>query len=614
MKNYLQQLSEGLVNPPKNNDYFSKLGAFLRGEIAENIEVKSNPDDGFKSEIPSLLKKGYSSDDIVSAIDQHQGISDRDSLKQFLVDFQSGQPKFNPVVGEQGKKVIEKTVQGAQELAEASLSSMNLPGDVTTEKLSTTKFAPLAGAIGLGINLLTPGPGEFAKGSKLFAKGLNKDIEIIQDFGSTVKAKDLKTGREVTIGKKDLYKKTDEEVFGGFNDLTTKVLDRLKGKSVTSKQEILDFTNMPELKQAERDLIRRISEDYKDKIPVQEFANKVKTELLPLTRQDVGRMSRYENISLPRELRGPVANYGEHIYESPIKTSAGDVHFSGAGMAKENYFAHTRIEDLPDKTTRRVIEAQSDLFQKGRLEAENNKLIPETIDYTSGERKVTPQYREDRTAELSKLEPYENNWMPRIVREEVKQAAKDGKTKLQFPTGETAMKIEGLGGESNNWANSEINHTLTKDEVFIGNEITNDSGNSWWVITKDYGDGKFQAVQKDVFERVAEDSGKYPSPDDAIQALKEDAFPRSDIQTDVESFDISGKVDTSNPIYRFYEKEVGKFLTNKFGAKLVTDPQGVKWWEVAVDREKAKLPVEAFGAAPFIMGQNKQSTQQEKLD
>jgi hypothetical protein len=34
-----------------------------------------------------------------------------------------------------------------------------------------------------------------------------------------------------------------------------------------------------------------------------------------------------------------------------------------------------------------------------------------------------------------------------MVREEIKKAAQDGKTKLQFPTGETAMKIEGLGDE-----------------------------------------------------------------------------------------------------------------------------------------------------------------------
>jgi hypothetical protein len=39
----------------------------------------------------------------------------------------------------------------------------------------------------------------------------------------------------------------------------------------------------------------------------------------------------------------------------------------------------------------------------------------------------------------------------RMVREEIKKAAQDGKTKLQFPTGETAMKIEGLGQGENRY-------------------------------------------------------------------------------------------------------------------------------------------------------------------
>lgn len=48
-------------------------------------------------------------------------------------------------------------------------------------------------------------------------------------------------------------------------------------------------------------------------------------------------------------------------------------------------------------------------------------------------------------AEIGKLNQYENPSIHfRMVREEIAQAAKDGKTKLQFPTGETAMSVEGL--------------------------------------------------------------------------------------------------------------------------------------------------------------------------
>ncbi|PPE22846.1 hypothetical protein C4K41_28015, partial [Escherichia coli] len=74
---------------------------------------------------------------------------------------------------------------------------------------------------------------------------------------------------------------------------------------------------------------------------------------------------------------------------------------------------------------------------------------------------------------MAQLSPYANTWQDRIIREEVKQAAKDGKTKLQFPTGETAMKIEGLG-ENNQWftgKNPTLGEMLTANKLKVGTEI-----------------------------------------------------------------------------------------------------------------------------------------------
>ena len=71
-------------------------------------------------------------------------------------------------------------------------------------------------------------------------------------------------------------------------------------------------------------------------------------------------------------MQGKVASYQEVIYESPIANSAGSVHFS---YQTPNYFGHTRIEDMADSKTRRVIEVQSDLCQKGRLEGEIKEPI-----------------------------------------------------------------------------------------------------------------------------------------------------------------------------------------------------------------------------------------------
>ena len=454
------------------------------------------------------------------------------------------------------------------------------------------------------------------------------------------------------------------KAFKGFNDLTTKVLERLKGKSITSKQEILDLANMGELKQAERDLIRSIVKDMPDNVPVQQFANKVKTELLPLKRHQQnmrgtefemtgGGGGRYENITLPSELRGPIANYSEHVYESPIKTSAGSIHFDveprrGAGQSAPNYFAHTRIEDLAvseadranrqfgqnhniaqRENVRRVIELQSDLFQKGGLEQEGTTAIKNGYPIYESARPLNEQkiaelkarghseaeiqkyldhekeaklLLNSRKVEIAKLEPYRNTWHERVIREEVKQAAMDGKTKLQFPTGETAMKIEGLGelgqyGVRNGiWTTTDGGFTL-KDSPFIrvGESVKRMGSDESWIITDVLGDGKFKAAQK---ELVSNDIGE----------VQQHLIDKARQNNHTETFDISGKVDTNNPIYKFYEKEVQKYLRNKYGGTVITDPQGVTWVEIPIKKEMAKMPIEAFGAFPlgYAFGKKKE--------
>lgn len=68
----------------------------------------------------------------------------------------------------------------------------------------------------------------------------------------------------------------------------------------------------------------------------------------------------------------------------------------------------------------------------------------------------------------------------RMVREEIATAAKDGKTKLQFPTGETAMKVEGLGVETHNWSVRRAEqygwHRANPDDLKIGMDIREDTG------------------------------------------------------------------------------------------------------------------------------------------
>jgi hypothetical protein len=421
-------------------------------------------------------------------------------------------------------------------------------------------------------------------------------------------------------------------------DLSTKILKKLEGKTVVNKQFISDLTNSGDIKQVEKELIREVLGRFEDgKVSVDDFGKAVEAELLPLTVNKARDMystargssgGRYENIALPDDLRGNVKNYEERIYESPIKTSAGNIHFGQPKDKVEGYFGHTRVEDMADDQTRRLIEVQSDLFQKGNLEREGTgimgmsddeikKILPkeefkELLSLkekyknakTSGERLALEQRQYElrdkaqkehpRTKEVAKLAQYNNPTAHfRMLREEVKKAAQDGKTKLQIPTGETAMKVEGLGVNADNWLGEtgRTSNRINVGDLSVGKEIARVGEQEKWIITDVLGDGKFKAVPSREFDTRLEgvDGLTYKEQINYASHHKPEIFDSS------ETFDISGKVDKENPIYKFYEKDLARYAKGKYNAKPVTDKKGVTWLEIDIKPEMADESIEAFG-------------------
>jgi len=430
----------------------------------------------------------------------------------------------------------------------------------------------------------------------------------------------------------DIWNKAQEETSYKIQEeqLTTKILSKLEGRETVSKQFISDLTNSGDLKQVEKDLIREVLTTEGDVVNVANFSNKVRNELLPLklanpfaSENELG--GKYENISLPDEVRGNVANYYEHIWESPIKTSAGDVHFQDV---TENYFGHTRVEDMANNTytmkemfegkapkkakfidvksegiikqgtlgdTRRIIEVQSDLYQKGHMED-----IRTGLRKTVSESKTPVPLAEKKLAGYNKLAQYNDPTAHfRMVREEVKLAAKDGKTKLQFPTGETAMKIEGLGEQNVDFFNNKGIKVRISD-IVLGAEIHKRGlRNDKWTIVEILDEpGKFKMIPNQ--SMISEEKyNEYLN--NQFEENKKD-FEGDFIKFNnkyyhknfSESFDIFGRIDTNNPIYRFYEKDLARYLKSKYNAQLVTDNKGVTWFEVDIKSEMATQPVEAF--------------------
>jgi len=156
------------------------------------------------------------------------------------------------------------------------------------------------------------------------------------------------------------------------------------------------------------------------------------------------------------------------------------------------------------------------------------------------------------------------------------------------------MHIEGLG-QSNPWYEpfglGRPGPKLKPEQLQVGKEIVNGMAGTEWVVTDVLGDGKFKAVPKDL--RIDFNGERYH-----WRNIPEKH--KSLVDARAETFDISGKIDTDNSIYKFYEKDVQKYL-NKFGGKKVTDDKGVSWIEIPIKKEWARMPVEAFGLVPLLV-------------
>lgn len=422
-----------------------------------------------------------------------------------------------------------------------------------------------------------------------------------------IRAVEKQFGKEVASKAATTIAKMNEPaVFAGFTDQSTKLLDELVGRKTVSKQFIKDSLNRPDVRKAEKEVFEKALAEYGDKIPVQDFANKVKTELLPLERtapkywhdgslMDIGSDLKFEAVTLPPDARGEVNKYTEHVYESPIGTKAGNVHFAEADI--NNYFAHTRVEDMADNETRRVIELQSDLFQKGRLgderaTAETNALFKDLPERTA-------QANRDHAQELKKLVPYEDTWHERVIREEVKAAAQDGKTTLQFPTGETALKVEGLAGASGDWRHfDELHQTVrpaTADSIREGDILVDRQGQKWRVTLAQGEGGEFAAAPESAFQRQLKND--YGGDVSAMKkAMEEEGWDWSDLGLDDELFNVGVGPAESHPIGKFYDGPVAKFVKKlDKDAKVITDDKGVKWLQMNVDKALGGKPVRTFG-------------------
>lgn len=419
---------------------------------------------------------------------------------------------------------------------------------------------------------------------------------------------------------------------------------------------------------------------------------------------------------LPADVRDPGAIYKEAIYSSPINNLAQNQHFGQTEQDFPQYFAHVRYEELPDGT-RQILEIQSDLTQKNWLKetiigTRSDVAMEMLVDDMISEGPVTDERAKQAieefgmdsahgyllqnlitikneeiaggaavdvaaqekaafetilrnlpktpsTKEQIGLEGYKDTKImaKRMIQEEIRRAAQDGKTRLLIPTGDTAIRIEdkdldrkgGIIPVGDVPAGREINYygkpsvivdadqnTLTllpykrtisydkavanlKEEIVQNIEQTPEA---YQDLLTNYRENFPSAPAKVSSQDLAhwEIYSSLAAGGDIEQSMINRIFGETDdfVAFDKGAFIIAeageapitvkrGELLTNEPlknkvshksyerIYDLYEKELTSVLS-RIGKEsaVITDPQGVTWREVTITPEDATRPIVAF--------------------
>lgn len=292
--------------------------------------------------------------------------------------------------------------------------------------------------------------------------------------------------------------------------------------------------------------------------------------------------------------------YGEVTYESPVQVDAGRKHPELGN--RPNYFSHDRYSDLPDGTTRRSLETQSDLFQNNNLKNETglwHKMEATDNAISFGERlgkAEVDRLAQERAKEIASLKPYEKDFKSQLLtfNKEIERAGADGMTKYQWPAGSTAMKIEGLG-ETHSFSVNDRTMELKPSMLKVGMEVNQGAHIDPWIVTDVLGEGRFKAISRSSLLndlKLDPNTVSGYSTNKILELFKEqsknrglDDVPLSDVS---ETFDVSGKVDNTQFVFRL--NETAKVKEAK---RLGLNPTKIKtkegeFWQIDVPQSTPK--------------------------
>ena len=251
--------------------------------------------------------------------------------------------------------------------------------------------------------------------------------------------------------------------------------------------------------------------------------------------------------------------------------------------------------------TRRILEVQSDLFQKGRnkqrligesniqgatVNDSNKKLLVVKGDfgfelrYENGDpylfayegiqtkeslQKIADEYNNTSKNQFLQLLNKDNNWVTFFVKSIIQDSAKKGYEKVLFPSGNTASKVEGHTTleEFKKQKEDRIFKTLLPSIKSYKETLASGELNGKALTTNDV---------KDIERLIIEQENEVSQLKQELERVETEGFG------------------ALKPIYNFYENTVTNILRKQYGkenVKQITDEYGNTWNEVSVKSQPA---------------------------
>jgi len=234
-----------------------------------------------------------------------------------------------------------------------------------------------------------------------------------------------------------------------------------------------------------------------------------------------------------------------------------------------------------DTKTRRILEVQSDLFQKGRDKEILAGEFPEQR-LVKGFRQYEKQLALKENQFLQLLNK-NNNWVTFFVKSIIQDSAKKGYEKVLFPSGNTASKVEG--------------HTTLeqfKKQQQDRLEGLTDRKNNLKIIEREDKTYKWGLDSDGMVTRYLTKEDAQSEMDSQKQSLDKEI---DNVKRELENVEREG-FGALKPIYNFYENTVTNVLKKQgYNPIVVTDEYGNTWNEVVI--KPKDLETIAFNKKPI---------------